>query len=92
MHYTETRLLGVRQVVVLVERWQLAAQHADPLIFELQQRFAAPAMLVARDDENWMGVRAYAHLDAMPYLEALLSLEEIDWRELPPPPEPELPF
>lgn len=78
--------------MVLVERWQLSTQYAEPLLFDLQRRFQVPAMLVARDDSNWTGVRAYAHLNPAPYLEALLGSEDIDWHPLADEPDPELPF
>lgn len=91
-YYTEVRLVGVPHVVVLVEKWQLSSQHADPMIFELQERFTIPAMLVAQDDASWMGVRAYAQMDPATYLNALLAMEDIEWCELPPASEPALPF
>lgn len=39
-------------------------------------------MLVARDETNWAGAKAYAHFEAEPYLYALLQVREIDWCEL----------
>ena len=92
MHHVVIRLRGVRMVVVLVERWQLAPQHSDSLISQLQCRFALPAMLVSRDDATWSGSRARAQFDYMPYFYDLLAIDDLDWLELPAAVEPELPF
>lgn len=92
MQYTVARLRDVRMVAVLVEKGYLDSASADSFIAELQQRFALPAMLVARDDAAIAGVRARAQFDASPYLFSLLSIEDVDWVDLTPAPEPDLPF
>lgn len=92
MQHTVVRLRGVRMVVVLVERWQMNAPHSDNLIFELQQRFSIPAMLVTRDDSTWTAVRAHAQFDALSYVGELLAVEDIEWSNLPEMVEPEPPF
>lgn len=89
MHYSVLRLCEVRMAVVLVEKWQL---HDDRLLGQLQTQMALPVMLVARDDGGWQGVKARAQFYTVPYLGALLALDELEWAELPLPPEPELPF
>ena len=89
MHYSVLRLRGVRMAAVLVEVGRL---QDDALIAQLQAQFALPVMLVAHHDGNWKGAKARAQFDAMPYLGALLSLEDVEWSELPAPVEPGLPF
>jgi hypothetical protein len=92
MHYTITKLRGVRMAVFLVERNQLSGVQARLLLSRMQARFALPAMLVARDNGNWKGAQARADFDATEYLHALLAIEDLDWAELEPIAEPELPF
>lgn len=92
MLYSIVRLREVRMAVVLVEPGQLHAP-AHQLLAELQVRFKLPVMLVARDDSAWNGARARAEFDPVPYLYALLAIrDDVDWSEIPPAVEPELPF
>jgi len=92
MHYSVVRLRGVRVAVVLVDGWQLAEQHARPLVRKLQAQLTLGVMLVARDAAAVNGLKAYADFDAQPYLFALLAGENIEWSRLPDEIEPELPF
>lgn len=92
MHYTVARLRDVRMVAVLVDKGCLDGPNAESFIVEMQQRFALPAMLVAQDTESIPGMRARAQFDAVPYLFSLLAIEDVEWQELGPAPEPDLPF
>lgn len=93
MLYSIQRLRGARVAVVLVERRQLARDHSDRLIAELQLQFQYPVMLVAADHGEWVNAKAIAQFDATPHLFDLLSLrDEIEWLDLPEAVEPELPF
>lgn len=89
MHYSVLRLRGVRMAVVLVERSRL---HDDALIAQLQAQLGLAVMLAARDDAVWKGVKARAQFDATPYLNELLSIENVEWSPLPAVEESELPF
>lgn len=88
MHYSVLNLRGVRIAVVLVEMGQLS----DDLIVTLQAQLVLPVMLVAPHEGDWKGAKARAQFDTVPYLGALLGLDEIEWSELPAPVEPDLPF
>lgn len=93
MLYSIQRLRGARVAVVLVERRQLARDHSDRLIAELQLQFQYPVMLVAADQGEWVNAKAIAQFDATPHLFDLLAVrDEIEWFDLPAPVEPELPF
>jgi hypothetical protein len=92
MLHSILRLRDVRMAVVLVDPRQLLSQ-ADRLIAEMQLLFKLPVMLVARDDSAWNGARARAEFDAVPYLYALLAIrDDVEWAEMPPIVEPDLPF
>lgn len=79
--------------VVLVELRQIAWDQAYPLLKDLQGRFQLPVMLVARDQTVWNNAKAAAEFDAMPYLfELLPEIDELEWAEVPPPVESEIPF
>ena len=84
MMYSVQRLCEERMAIVLVERRELAEPRASGLIQQLQDQLAVPVMLVARDSEAWVGVRARAEFDPEPYLYALLGMREIDWAPLRP--------
>lgn len=79
--------------VVLVGLRQIAWDQADLLLKDLQFRFQLPVMLVARDQTVWNNAKAVAQFDAMPYLfELLPEIDELEWAEVPPPIEKEVPF
>jgi hypothetical protein len=80
--YSVQRLCEERMAVVLVERRELAEPRASGLIEQLQGELSVPVMLVARDSEAWVGVRARAEFDPEPYLYALLGLRDIEWAPL----------
>lgn len=69
--------------VVLVGCRELAEPHASALIHQLRDDLGLPVMLVARDNEAWVGARARADFDPEPYLYALLGMRDIDWTCLP---------
>lgn len=93
MRYSIQRLCNVRLAVVLVERRQLARDHSDRLIAELQLQFQYPVMLVAANEGEWLNAKAVAQFDATPYLFDLLALrDDIEWFEVPESVEPDLPF
>jgi hypothetical protein len=82
MLYSVLRLRGERVVVALVDRWQINPAHGAGLIAHLGEQFHLPAMLVARDDNDWRNARAYADFDPTRHLYELLSVEEVDWNEM----------
>lgn len=83
MLYSIQRLCEQRLAVVLVERRELAEPRASGLIQRLKRKLAAPVMLVARDNEVWLGARARAEFDSEPFLYALMAVRDIDWTPLP---------
>lgn len=83
MLYSVQRLCEERLAIVLVERKELAEPHASMLIQQLRDELRLPVMLVARDNEAWVGARARADFDPEPYLYALLGMRDIDWMYLP---------
>lgn len=92
MHYVELRLRQVRMAVVLVSKGQLAGAFGSELIVRLQAQLKLPVMLVERTDGGYENARARADFDVAPFLYVLMALDEVDWKELPEPEEPELPF
>ncbi|MBQ5963172.1 hypothetical protein [Massilia sp. ZL223] len=78
MHYAVLRLRGMRVAVVLVALQQLGAG-ASELLEMLEGQLGFPAMLVARDDGSWKGLRGKAQFDVRPYLLELLAVEEVEW-------------
>lgn len=82
MMYSVQRLCDERVAVVLVERRALAEPQASRLLQQLQDELSTPVMLVARDTEGWLGIRARADFEPEPYIYALLGMRDIDWAPL----------
>lgn len=82
MMYSVQRLCDERVAVVLVERRVLAEPLASGLLQQLRDELSVPVMLVARDAEGWMGIRARAEFDPEPYVYALLGMRDIEWAPL----------
>lgn len=82
MMYSVQRLCDERVAVVLVERRALCEPQASGLLQQLRDELSMPVMLVARDSEGWMGIRARAEFDPEPYMYALLGMRDIEWAPL----------
>lgn len=83
MLYSIQRLCEQRLAVVLVEKRELTGLRSSNLISRLQQELRLPVLLVARDNEAWIGARARAEFDPEPYLYALLGMRDLEWGPLP---------
>lgn len=83
MLYSIQRLCEQRLAVVLVEKRELEGARSSNLIRRLQQELCLPVLLVARDNEAWIGARARAEFDPEPYLYALLAMRDFEWGPLP---------
>jgi hypothetical protein len=82
MMYSVQRLCEERVAVVLVERRALSEPQASDLLRQLQDELSVPVMLVARNSEGWLGIRARAEFDPEPYVYALLGMRDIEWAPL----------
>ena len=82
MMYSIQRLCDERVAVVLVEPRALSEPRASGLLLQLRDELSAPVMLVARDNEGWLGIRARADFDPEPYIYALLGMRDIEWAPL----------
>ncbi|WEF34892.1 hypothetical protein [Pseudoduganella chitinolytica] len=92
MHYVVLRLRDVRMAIVLVEKSQMDGAAGGELLTKLQFQLKLPVMLVSHTDGRWENARARADFNVAPFLFALMALDEVDWKELPKPEEPDLPF